>query len=184
MDETYVKVRGEWVYLYRAVDKAGKTVDFYLSEKRDVNASKAFLRKAMKSQRIPTKITLDAYAASYRAITELKAMGELLKRVRVRTSKYLNNAIEQDHRRIKQRASPHAGIEELPDRSGCDRWHRVGREDQEGTVQTRQAGRPEGNDAGNLASCLGCLSRIILNRSERADRIRLHLEFAPEPSRP
>ena len=54
MDETYVKVRGEWVYLYRAVDKAGKTVDFYLSVKRDVNAAKAFLRKSMKSQRIPT----------------------------------------------------------------------------------------------------------------------------------
>ena len=64
----------------RAVDKAGKTIDFYLSEKRDVNAAKAFLRKAMKSQRIPTKITLDAYAASHRAITELKAMGELPKR--------------------------------------------------------------------------------------------------------
>ena len=47
MDETYVKVRGEWVYLYRAVDKAGKTVDFYLSWNRDVNAAKAFLRKAM-----------------------------------------------------------------------------------------------------------------------------------------
>ena len=57
----------------------------------------------MKSQRIPTKITLDAYAASHRAISELKGMGELPKRVRVRTSKYLNNAIEQDHRRVKQR---------------------------------------------------------------------------------
>ena len=114
MDETYVKVRGEWVYLYRAVDKAGKTVDFYLSEKRDVNAAKAFLRKAMKSQRIPTKITLDAYAASHRAITELKAMGELPKRVRVRTSKYLNNAIEQDHRRVKQRLHPMLGLKSFP----------------------------------------------------------------------
>ncbi len=51
MDETYVRVRGEWVYLYRAIDKAGKTVDFYLSRKRDVNAAKAFLRKAMNRQR-------------------------------------------------------------------------------------------------------------------------------------
>jgi transposase-like protein len=114
MDETYVKVRGEWVYLYRAVDKAGKTVDFYLSEKRDVNAAKAFLRKAMKSQRIPTKITLDAYAASHRAITELQAMGELPKRVRLRTSKYLNNAIEQDHRRVKQRLRPMLGLKSFP----------------------------------------------------------------------
>jgi len=110
MDETYVKVRGEWVYLYRAVDKAGKTVDFYLSRKRDVNAAKAFLRKAMKGQRILTKITLDAYAASHRAVTDLKVTGELPKRVRVRTSKYLNNAIEQDHRRIKQRLRPMLGL--------------------------------------------------------------------------
>ena len=109
MDETYVKVR-EWVYLYRAVDKAGKTVDFYLNEKRDVNAAKAFLRKAMKSQRIPAKITLHGYAASHRAINELKAMAELPKRVKVRTSKYLNNAIEQDHRRVKQRLRPMLGL--------------------------------------------------------------------------
>ncbi len=100
----------EWMYLYRAVDKAGKTVDFYLSRKRDVNAAKAFLRKALKGQRIPTKITLDAYAASHRAVAELKSSGELPKRVRVRTSKYLNNTIEQDHRRVKQRLRPMLGL--------------------------------------------------------------------------
>ena len=70
-DETYIKVKGEWMYLYRAVDKAGKTVDFYRSRKRNVNAAKAFLRKAMKGQRIPTKITLDAYAAWHRAVADL-----------------------------------------------------------------------------------------------------------------
>ena len=110
MEETYIRVKGEWMYLYRAVDKAGKTVDFYLSRKRDVNAAKAFLRKALKGQRIPTKITLDAYAASHRAVAELKASGELPKRVRVRTSKYLNNTIEQDHRRVKQRLRPMLGL--------------------------------------------------------------------------
>ena len=57
MDETYVRVRGEWMYLYRAVDKIGKTVDFFLSRNRDVNAAKAFLRKAMRQQRTPVKIT-------------------------------------------------------------------------------------------------------------------------------
>ncbi len=67
------------MYLYRAVEKAGKTVDFYLSRKRDVNAAKAFLRKAMKGQRVPAKITLDAYAASHRAVAELKDSGELPK---------------------------------------------------------------------------------------------------------
>lgn len=63
VDETYVRVRVQWVYLNRAVDKAGKTVDFYLSRQRDVHSAKAFLRKAMKGQRVPAKITLDAYAA-------------------------------------------------------------------------------------------------------------------------
>ena len=71
MDETYIKVRGAWVYLYRSVDKQGLTVDFYLSGNRDVEAAKQFLRKAMKNQRVPTKIALDAYAASHRAVTEL-----------------------------------------------------------------------------------------------------------------
>jgi transposase-like protein len=110
MDETYIKVRGEWVYLYRAVDKAGKTVDFYLSHRRDVNAAKVFLRKAMKGQRVPTKVTLDAYAASHRAVADLKNSGELPKRVQVRSSKYLNNLVEQDHRRIKQRIGPMLGF--------------------------------------------------------------------------
>ena len=109
-DETYVKVKGTWVYLYRAVDKAGQTVDYYLSRNRDVNAAKAFLRKAIQGQRVPTKITLDAYAASHRAVAELRAQGELPKRVRVRSSKYLNNLVERDHRRIKHRLRPMLGL--------------------------------------------------------------------------
>jgi len=92
-------VRGQWVYLYRAVDQAGQTVDFYVSRQRDVNAAKAFLRQAMKQPRIPTKITLNAYAASPRAVADWKQAGELPKRVKVRSSKYLNHLIEQDHRR-------------------------------------------------------------------------------------
>ena len=109
-DETYIKVKGAWMYLYRAVDKTGKTVEFYLSRKRDVNAAKAFLRKAMKQQRVSTKITLDAYAASHRAVADLKSDGELPKRVRVRSSKYLNNIVEQDHRHVKQRLGPMLGL--------------------------------------------------------------------------
>ncbi len=113
MDKTYIRIKGEWTYLCRAVDKAGKTVDFYLSRKRDVNAAKAFLRKAMKGQRIPTKITLDAYAASHRAVSDLQEKGELPQRVLVRTSKYLNNTIEQDHRRVKQRLRPMLGLQSV-----------------------------------------------------------------------
>jgi transposase-like protein len=85
-------------------------VDFFLSRRRDINAAKAFLRKAMKGQRVPTKVTLDAYAASHRAVAELKESGELPKRVRIRSSKNLNNLIEQDHRRIKQRLRPMLGL--------------------------------------------------------------------------
>ena len=100
MDETYIRVHGQWVYLYRAVDKAGQTVDFFLSRNRDVNAAKSFLRSAMKNTRVPTKITWDAYAASHRAVREMKEDGELPCRVKVRSSQYLNNLVEQDHRRV------------------------------------------------------------------------------------
>ena len=110
MDETYLKVRGTWVYLYRAVDKQGFTVDFYLSRKRDVEAAKQFLRRAMKNQRVPTKITLDGYAASHRAVREMKEDGELPQLVKVRSSQYLNNLIEQDHRRVKHRIGPMLGF--------------------------------------------------------------------------
>ena len=85
-------------------------MDFYLRGKRDVNAAKTFLGKAMKNQRVPTKITLDAYAASHHAVADLKPSGELPKRVKVRSCKYLNNIVEQDHRRVKHRLGPMLGL--------------------------------------------------------------------------
>ena len=109
-DETYIKVNGRWTYLYRAVDKQGRTVDFRLSERRDVAAAKAFFRKAVEHHGTPRVITLDAYAASHRAVRELKADGKMPKRVRVRSSKFLNNGVEQDHRRVKQRIGPMLGF--------------------------------------------------------------------------
>ena len=104
--------KGRWTYLYRAVDK-GRTVDFLLSERRDVAAAKRFFSEAMKKHGTPRVITLDAYAASHRAITELQSAGTITRRVRVRSSKYLNNLVEQDHRRIKQRIRAMLGFERL-----------------------------------------------------------------------
>jgi transposase-like protein len=109
-DETYIKVKGQWTYLYRAVDRRGWTVDFLLSERRNVAAAKRFFSKAMKKHGTPRVITLDAYAASHRAIAELKSAGTVAHSVGTRSSKYLNNIVEQDHRRIKQRIRPMLGF--------------------------------------------------------------------------
>jgi transposase-like protein len=85
-----------WHYLYRAVDRAGRAVYFRLSARRDVAAAKAFFRKAIKSQRRPLQtITLDGYAASHRAVRELKVDGSLPTETRLRSPKYLNNLIER-----------------------------------------------------------------------------------------
>jgi transposase-like protein len=81
-------------------------VDFLLSERRDVAAAKRFFRKAWEDHGTRRVITLDAYAASHRAIKELKSVGTMPRRVRIRSSRYLNNVVEQDHRRIKQRIRP------------------------------------------------------------------------------
>ena len=110
VDETYIKVRGQWVYLYRAVDREGRTVDFLLSKQRDVMAAKRFFSQATRQHGMPRVITLDGYAASHRAVAKLKAAGTLPRRVRVRSCKYLNNIVEQDHRRIKQRIRPMIGF--------------------------------------------------------------------------
>jgi transposase-like protein len=78
------------VHLYRAVDKAGQTVDFYLSRNRDVKAAQSFLRSTMQNTGVPMKITWDAYAASHRAVRKMQEDGELPCRVQVRSSPYLN----------------------------------------------------------------------------------------------
>jgi len=110
VDETYIKVKGQWRYLYRAVDKQGRTVDFLLSKSREHAAAMRFFKKAIGNHEAPKKITLDGSRASHQAVAELKAEGVLPAQTLVRTSKYLNNMIEQDHRRVKQRCYPMLGF--------------------------------------------------------------------------
>jgi len=110
VDETYIKLKGKWVYLYRGVDKEGRTIDFFLSEQRDIVAAKRFLQQAIKKRGVPEKITLDGNAASHVAIAKLQEEDVLPAGLTVRTNKYLNNVIEQDHRRIKQRVRPMLGF--------------------------------------------------------------------------
>lgn len=104
VDETYVKIHGQWTSPYRAVDECGKTIDFRLSRARDVPAAKAFFMKAIRHEgRPPHTITLDGYAASHCAVREMRADGLLPNRTKLRSSTYLNNLIEQDHRGVKFR---------------------------------------------------------------------------------
>jgi len=113
-DETYVKVRGKWMFLYRAVDQFGKTVESYLSRTRDVAAAKAFFRKALKHHGEPRTITLDGFEPSHAALRRMGMRNEFNFRwenpVKIRSSKYLNNMVEQDHRRIKSRSQPMLGF--------------------------------------------------------------------------
>jgi transposase-like protein len=106
VDETYIRVRGRWTYLYRAVDKQGLTVNFMLTEHRDIEAAKRFLTRAVQRYGTPERITLDGYPATHAAVAELKANGVIRSETKVWKSKYLNNLIEQDHRRVKQRIYP------------------------------------------------------------------------------
>jgi transposase-like protein len=110
IDETYIKIKGNWAYLYRGVDKAGLTIDFFLSPRRDIAAAKRFLQRAIEKCGEPQKITLDGYAASHVAVGELQKEGILPATLLVRTNRYLNNVIEQDHRRVKQRVRSMLGF--------------------------------------------------------------------------
>jgi transposase-like protein len=105
VDETYVRVAGNWAYLYRAVDSVGDTIDFMLSPKRDLTAAKLFLRLSLSGTGgiRPRVINVDGHPAYARAIAELKRSGDLSQRCRCRPSLYLNNVIEQDHRFVYSR---------------------------------------------------------------------------------
>ncbi len=135
VDETYIKIKGTWTYLYRAVDSEGNTLEFLLSPTRDAEAAKRFFVKALRSTAgstpqvhpveeqmaeptaaanpatsVPRVITVDKNAAYPKAIAELKVAGILPEVVELRQVKYLNNLVEQDHRFIKRRVKPGMGF--------------------------------------------------------------------------
>ena len=108
VDETYVRVGGQWKYLYRAVDKLGQTVDFLLSAHRDEAAARRFFERAIDLHDVPEKITIDKSGANTAAVRGLIADSGAA--VELRQSKYLNNLVEQDHRAIKRRTRPMPGF--------------------------------------------------------------------------
>ncbi len=108
MDETYVKVGGQWKYLYRAVDRDGDTVDFLLRAMRDHAAARAFFERAIDLHGVPEKITIDKSGANTAAITSIQADSGLP--IEMRQSKYLNNIVEQDHRAVKRITRPMLGF--------------------------------------------------------------------------
>jgi putative transposase len=117
MDETYIKIKGVWNYLYRAVDKEGKTIDFMLSKHRDEASAKAFFTKAIGSSGLPDKITIDKSGANKAGIDAinfqlivLSLLGYSLMQIEIRQIKYLNNIVEQDHRGIKRIVKPMMGF--------------------------------------------------------------------------
>jgi putative transposase len=110
MDETYIKVKGKWVYLYRVVDSCGNTIDFLLRAKRDETAAKAFFRKVIKGSGHPIKVNIDKSGANTSALNSINEPLIKEEKIEIRQNKYLNNLVEQDHRFIKKRTRPMLGF--------------------------------------------------------------------------
>ena len=111
MDETYIKVKGDWKYLYRAVDKSGKTVDFLLTNRRQRMSAQSFLIKAIGNNGKPTLINIDKSGANHSAIRVYNKRS--FSRIQIRACKFLNNIVEQDHRFIKRRTVQGLGFKEF-----------------------------------------------------------------------
>jgi putative transposase len=112
-DETYIRVKGRWTYLYRAVDRDGQTLDFMLSGRRDLAAARRFFKQAMAANGVPDRIVVDKSGAN---LAGLQAANVILKftnsgrTIEIRQVKYLNNILEQDHRFIKRIIGPMMGF--------------------------------------------------------------------------
>lgn len=145
VDETYVKVGGEWAYLYRAIDKNGETVDFMLSPRRTAKSARRFLGKALKHRRDcpPSTINTDQNEAYGKAIRALKKAGDLDKNVEHRQVKYLNNGLEADHGALKRLINPTRGFKTLPTASATIKGFEVMRMVRKGQCLLLESGPTE-----------------------------------------
>ena len=109
MDETYLKIKVQWRYLYRAVDKTGQTIDFLLTTHRDKKAALRFFKKSVHQHGLPDKVTIDKSGANTAALEAL--VEEAGAEIEIRQIKYLNNLVEQDHRAIKRIVRPMLGFQ-------------------------------------------------------------------------
>ena len=141
MDETYIRVKGQWKYLYRTVDKTGLTVDFLLTAKRDRKAALRFLSKAIDQSGVPDKITIDKSGANTAAIEDYNTDNETA--IELRQAKYLNNIVEQDHRAIKRKTRPLLGFKSFWSAAitlaGIELMHMIRKGQMKGAGQTRPA---------------------------------------------
>ncbi|QWH31833.1 IS6 family transposase (plasmid) [Bacillus mycoides] len=134
VDETYIKVKGQWMYLYRAVDSKGNTIDFSLSKTRDKQAANRFFKKALRSFHVsqPRVITVDKNPAYPIAIEQLKKEKIIPDGMQLRQQKYLNNIVEQDHRFIKKRVRSMLGFKSFDTAttilSGVEAMHMIKKE--------------------------------------------------------
>ncbi|MFD6509216.1 IS6 family transposase [Bacillus sp. NPDC060175] len=134
VDETYIKVKGQWMYLYRAVDSKGTTIDFFLSKTRDKQAANRFFKKALRSFHVsqPRVITVDKNPAYPIAIEQLKKEKIIPDGMQLRQQKYLNNIVEQDHRFIKKRVRSMLGFKSFDTAttilSGVEAMHMIKKE--------------------------------------------------------
>ncbi|MGC0055895.1 IS6 family transposase (plasmid) [Brucella pituitosa] len=128
VDETYIKVRGKWTYLYRAVDREGQTLDFMLSERRDLAAARRFFKKVIATNGVPQKVVIDKSEAN---LVGLQAVNTILKFtgtgkiIEIRQIKYLNNILEQDHRFIKRVTRPMMGFKAFHSATATIAWIEV-----------------------------------------------------------
>jgi transposase, IS6 family len=115
VDETYIRIKGRWCYLYRAIDSTGATIDFLLSAKRDASSAKRLFRKALRDQSHPQPrvINTDLAPIYTSAIPTMKKEGTVRRRCCHRPVQYLNNIIEQDHRAIKRRVNAKQAFREF-----------------------------------------------------------------------